>query len=58
VGRKPAIIQSRAVDETGYVQPTYKQLRAVRGTPVDLSQQRNPVMAGSRKREVKNVQLS
>jgi sulfane dehydrogenase subunit SoxC len=28
----PAMIQSRAVDETGYVQPTYGQLREVRGT--------------------------
>jgi len=28
----PALIQSRAVDETGYVQPTYTQLRAVRGS--------------------------
>ena len=28
----PAILQSRAIDETGYVQPTYTQLRAVRGT--------------------------
>ena len=28
----PRIIQSRAIDETGYVQPTYRQLRAVRGT--------------------------
>ncbi|MFT5134914.1 MAG: sulfane dehydrogenase subunit SoxC, partial [Gammaproteobacteria bacterium] len=28
----PALLQSRAVDETGYVQPTYSQLRAVRGT--------------------------
>jgi sulfane dehydrogenase subunit SoxC len=28
----PAMIQSRAVDETGYVQPTYGQLRAARGT--------------------------
>ena len=28
----PALIQSRAVDETGYVQPTYGQLKAVRGT--------------------------
>ncbi len=27
-----ALIQSRAVDETGYVQPTYRQLRAARGT--------------------------
>ena len=29
---KPAILQSRAIDETGYVQPRYGQLRAVRGT--------------------------
>lgn len=29
---KPAILQSRATDETGYVQPTQRQLRGVRGT--------------------------
>ena len=28
----PLMIQSRATDETGYVQPTYSQLRAARGT--------------------------
>ena len=28
----PAMIQSRAIDETGYVQPTYSQLREARGT--------------------------
>jgi len=28
----PAVLQSRAVDETGYVQPKINQLRAVRGT--------------------------
>jgi sulfane dehydrogenase subunit SoxC len=28
----PALLQSRAIDETGYVQPTYGQLREVRGT--------------------------
>ena len=28
----PALLQSRAIDETGYVQPTIRQLRAVRGT--------------------------
>jgi sulfane dehydrogenase subunit SoxC len=28
----PALLQSRAIDDTGYVQPTYRQLRAVRGT--------------------------
>ena len=29
---KPAILQSRAIDDTGYVQPTLSQLRKVRGT--------------------------
>lgn len=28
----PALLQSRAVDDTGYVQPRMRQLRAVRGT--------------------------
>jgi sulfane dehydrogenase subunit SoxC len=28
----PIIMQSRAIDETGYVQPTIRQLRTVRGT--------------------------
>ncbi len=28
----PALLQSRCVDETGYVQPALKQLREVRGT--------------------------
>jgi sulfane dehydrogenase subunit SoxC len=29
---RPAILQSRAIDETGCVQPTIRQLRAIRGT--------------------------
>ena len=29
---RPAILQSRAIDATGYVQPKITQLRAVRGT--------------------------
>ena len=29
---KPAILQSRAIDETGYVQPKQNELRAIRGT--------------------------
>ena len=29
---KPATLQSRAIDDTGYVQPEMRQLRAVRGT--------------------------
>jgi sulfane dehydrogenase subunit SoxC len=28
----PAILQSRAIDDTGYVQPKISQLREVRGT--------------------------
>jgi sulfane dehydrogenase subunit SoxC len=28
----PALLQSRAIDDTGYVQPRINQLRAVRGT--------------------------
>jgi len=28
---KPAILQSRATDETGYVQPGYRMLRETRG---------------------------
>jgi sulfane dehydrogenase subunit SoxC len=28
----PALLQSRAVDDTGYVQPTYRQLRDIRGS--------------------------
>jgi sulfane dehydrogenase subunit SoxC len=29
---EPALLQSRVIDETGYVQPTIRQLREVRGT--------------------------
>ena len=28
---KPALLQSRAIDETGFVQPTLAELRQVRG---------------------------
>ena len=55
---KPALIQSRAMDETGYVQPTTRQLRAVRGTRSiyhNNSMQSWLVQDGG---EVKNVQLS
>ncbi len=55
---KPAIIQSRAMDDTGYVQPTYKQLRAVRGT---RSLHHNNAIQSwlvQESGEVKNVQLS
>ena len=29
---KPAVLQSRCTDETGYVQPTLQQLIAIRGS--------------------------
>jgi sulfane dehydrogenase subunit SoxC len=55
---RPALIQSRATDDTGYVQPTNRQLRAVRGTRSiyhNNSVQSWLVQASG---EVKNVQLS
>jgi sulfane dehydrogenase subunit SoxC len=55
---KPAIIQSRASDETGYVQPTYKQLRAVRGTRSIYHNNAIQSWLVQESGEVKNVQLS
>lgn len=55
---KPAIIQSRATDETGYVQPTYKQLRAVRGTRSIYHNNAIQSWLVQENGEVKNVQLS
>jgi sulfane dehydrogenase subunit SoxC len=55
---KPAIIQSRAQDETGYVQPTYKQLRAVRGTRSIYHNNAIQSWLVQENGEVKNVQLS
>ena len=55
---QPALLQSRAMDETGYVQPSYRQLRAVRGSRSiyhNNAVQTWLVQAGG---EVKNVQLS
>lgn len=55
---QPAILQSRAVDESGHVQPSYRELRAVRGTRSiyhNNAIQSWLVEAGG---EVKNVQLS
>jgi sulfane dehydrogenase subunit SoxC len=54
----PALLQSRAIDSTGYVQPTYRQLRAVRGSRSiyhNNAIQTWLVEAGG---EVRNVQLS
>lgn len=55
---KPALIQSRATDETGYVQPTYRQLRAVRGTRSIYHNNSIQTWLVQDSGEVKNVQLS
>ena len=55
---KPAIIQSRAQDETGYVQPTYRQLRAARGTRSIYHNNAIQSWLVQESGEVKNVQLS
>ncbi len=55
---KPAIIQSRASDETGYVQPSYKSLRAVRGTRSIYHNNAIQSWLVQENGEVKNVQLS
>ncbi len=55
---KPTIVQSRAMDETGYVQPNYKQLRAVRGTRSIYHNNAIQSWLVQESGEVKNVQLS
>ena len=55
---KPAIIQSRAIDETGFVQPTYKQLRDVRGTRSIYHNNAIQSWLVQESGEVKNVQIS
>ncbi|MCA3239183.1 MAG: sulfite dehydrogenase [Curvibacter sp.] len=55
---KPAIIQSRATDDTGYVQPTYKQLRTVRGTRSIYHNNAIQSWLVQDSGEVKNVQVS
>jgi len=55
---KPALIQSRATDETGHVQPTYRQNRAVRGTRSIYHNNSIQTWLVQESGEVKNVQLS
>jgi len=55
---KAAIIQSRAMDETGFVQPTYKQLRSVRGTRSIYHNNAIQSWLVQESGEVKNVQVS
>ena len=54
----PAIVQSRAIDDTGYVQPTYQQLRAVRGSRSIYHNHAIQTWLVQDSGEVKNVQLS
>ncbi len=54
---KPALVQSRATDDTGYVQPTYRQLRAVRGTRSIYHNNAIQSWLVQESGEVKNVQL-
>ena len=55
---KPTIVQSRATDETGYVQPSSRQLRAVRGTRSIYHNNSIQSWLVQENGEVKNVQLS
>ncbi len=55
---KPAIVQSRAMDDTGYVQPNYKQLRAVRGSRSIYHNNAIQSWLVQENGEVKNVQVS
>ncbi|HVJ59455.1 MAG TPA: sulfite dehydrogenase [Burkholderiaceae bacterium] len=54
----PALLQSRAVDETGHVQPTVRQLRAVRGTRSIYHNNKIQTWAVADNGEVSNVQLA
>jgi len=55
---KPVILQSRATDDTGYVQPSYRQTRAVRGTRSIYHNNSIQSWLVQENGEVKNVQLS
>ena len=55
---KPALVQSRATDETGHVQPTYRQNRAVRGSRSIYHNNSIQSWLVQESGEVKNVQLS
>jgi sulfane dehydrogenase subunit SoxC len=53
----PALLQSRAIDETGYVQPQSRQLRAVRGTRSIYHNNAIQTWQVATDGEVSNVQL-
>jgi sulfane dehydrogenase subunit SoxC len=53
----PALLQSRAIDETGYVQPKINELRAVRGTRSIYHNNAIQSWQVARSGEVSNVQV-
>ncbi len=55
---KPTILQSRATDDTGYVQPSLRELRAVRGTRSIYHNNSVQSWLVQENGEVKNVQLA
>jgi sulfane dehydrogenase subunit SoxC len=55
---KPALLMSRAVDDTGHIQPTYAELRKARGTRSIYHNNAIQTWLVSESGEVKNVQLS
>ena len=55
---KPTLLQSRAMDDTGYAQPTYQQLRKVRGTRSIYHNHAIQTWLVQESGEVKNVQVS
>jgi sulfane dehydrogenase subunit SoxC len=55
---QPWLLQARAIDETGYVQPTLQQLRDVRGTESIYHKNSIHTWQVSNTGEVKNVQVS
>ena len=55
---KQALLQSRVIDETGYVQPSLKQLRAVRGTNSMYHNNAIQTWMVHPSGEVENVQVS
>jgi sulfane dehydrogenase subunit SoxC len=55
---EPTMLMSRAVDETGHIQPTYAQNRTVRGTRSIYHNNSIQTWLVEPSGEVKNVQLS
>jgi len=55
---KPALVQSRATDESGHVQPSYRQLRAVRGSRSIYHNNAIQTWLVQESGEVRNVQLA